>query len=488
MVQLVGALFGFWLIKLLSPSDYGKMAALVIFSNLASCLQESGFTAALANKHEPRHEDYNAVFWFNIIVGVTLYVILFATAPLIARFYAEPVLVPLSRVAFLSFVVSSFGTAQRAYLFGHMRVRQNSISLLVATTVSGAAGVAMAYAGMAYWGLALQSVVYVSMVTLMSWHFSPWRPTLHIDLRPAWRMFGFSSKLLINSFASQLNSNAFGVLLNRFFPDKGHTAGLYSNARKWNDMAIVTICGMVQGVAQPMLVESSTTNSDSPPPAEGNNPLSIIHYPLIKAFRKLLRFTCFVSFPAMLGLALIARDFVVVLLGEKWSASVPLLQMLCIYGAFAPVVTLYSNLVISRGRSTINMSIGLINCVLVWGGLITLHIMAARMELSRAVELYAMVVYYVILNVAWLIVWQAAAKRLIGLRWWHALIDILPFWFFALAVILAAWWLTHTWPLSVTRMLVRIVAAATLYIGALWVARARILRESIQFIMHKKEC
>ena len=464
-VQLLGALFGLWLIRLLDPTDYGKMAALVIFSNMASVLQESGFTAALANKHEPRHEDYNAVFWFNILVGGFLYVLLFCAAPLIARFYHDPVLLPLGRFAFLAFVLSCLGTAQRAYLFGHLMVRQTSLIQLAAITLSGIVGVAMAYAGCAYWGLAAQGLVYTGTLTALAWHFSPWRPTLppslSVGLRPAWQMFGFSSKLLVGSLSQQLTGNAFGVLLNRFYPG-GHVAGLYSNARKWNDMAISTIGGMIQGVAQPVLRESSLD-------AAGGG--------LQTAFRKLLRFTCFVSFPCLLGLALIAEDFIVLLAGEKWHASVALLSLLCLYGAFAPLVTLYSNLVISRGRSMINMSISLANCLLVWGGIIALHVMHY--------ELREMVVYFVALNVAWLVVWQLCARRLVGLRCRHALLDVAPFFVFALGVMLLAWWLTRQMEISWTRMALRIVIAAVLYVGALWLARARILRESIDFLLKK---
>ena len=487
VVQLLGALFGFWLLKILEPSDYGKMAALVIFSNLASCLQESGFTAALANKHEPSHEDYNAVFWFNILVGLTLYVILFFVAPLIADFYHEPVLVPLSRFVFLGFVVSALGTAQRAYLFGHLMVRQTSIALMTAITLSGIVGVALAYAGLAFWGLAAQSLVYVSIVTAVSWHFSPWRPTLPVSLRatlrPAWRMFGFSSKLLANSIAFQFNNNAFGVLLKRFYLDGGYVAGIYSNARKWNDMAIATIGGMVQSVAQPVLREAASNANETR-----------------TVFRKLLRFTCFISFPCLLGLALIARDFVVVLLGGKWAESVPLLQMLCIYGAFSPIVTLYSNLVISRGRSTINMIIGIANCILVWAGIIAIHHLQSFNPsifqsfnpsifqsfnpsiFQSPTPLTIMVAYYVVLNISWLFVWQACARSLIDLRWRHALKDILPFWLFAVTVTAAAWWFTTSMPLSIGRMFLRMAIAVTLYIGLLWLVRAKILRESIDFI------
>lgn len=468
MVQLLGAVFGVWLLNILDPDDYGKMAALVIFSNIASVLQESGFTAALANKREPTHEEYNAVFWFNIIVGIVLYVILFFAAPLIADFYNEPVLCPLGRLAFLGFVFSCFGTAQRAYLFGHLMVKQTSIMQMASITISGIVAVCMAYAGLAYWGLAIQNLVYVGCVTAFAWYFSPWRPSLPKDpppaliatLRPAWQMFGFSSKLLVNSLAFQFNNNAFGVLLNRFYPG-GHVAGIYSNARKWDDMGIATIGGMIQGVAQPVLREAAGGESF-----------------IVPTFRKLLRFTCFVSFPCLLGLALIAEDFIVLLAGEKWHESALLLSMLCIYGAFSPVVTLYSNLVISRGRSTINMVIGLLNCAFVWGGIIVLH--------TLGYNLTEMVIFYVALNIGWLLVWQSCARRLIGLSWWHAFKDIIPFFVFAFAVMAAAYFATQSLPISWLRMFLRILIAVVLYVGSLWIARAKILRESIEYIFKRQ--
>lgn len=502
MVQLLGAVFGVWLLNILDPDDYGKMAALVIFSNIASVLQESGFTAALANKREPTHEEYNAVFWFNIIVGILLYVILFFAAPLIADFYHEPVLCPLARFAFLGFVISSLGTAQRAYLFGHLMVKQTSIMQMASITISGIVGVCLAYAGLAYWGLAAQSLVYVSSVTLFAWFFSPWRPSLPVSqeevkseslslftlLRPAWQMFGFSSKLLINSLAFQFNNNAFGVLLNRFYPG-GHVAGIYSNARKWDDMAIATIGGMVQGVAQPVLRESLTPAPSSAEEDRASglmdgvtapaSPLSNERAAAIEAvFRKLLRFTCFVSFPCLLGLALIAEDFIVLLVGDKWHESALLLSMLCVYGAFSPLVTLYSNLVISRGRSTINMTIGILNCAFVWGGIIVLH--------ALGYNLTEMVIYYITLNIAWLFVWQACAHRLIGLSWWHAFKDIIPFFVFAFAVMAVAYFATQSLAISWLRLFLRILIAVVLYVGSLWIARAKILRESIEYIFKRQ--
>ncbi|MBQ7443029.1 MAG: lipopolysaccharide biosynthesis protein [Bacteroidaceae bacterium] len=460
MMQLLGAVFGVILLRYLTPADYGKMAALVVFINVGNSLQESGFTAALANRRDAAHEDYNAVFWFNVIVGTVIYAVLFAAAPAIARFYREPVLQPLARFAFVGLWVSSLGICQQAWLFSHLRVKHNSLINLTALIVSNALGIAMVMHGLAFWGLAAQSVAYIAVGTLLRWHVSPWRPTLHIDLRPAWSMFGFSSKLLVNSLAFQLNNNAFGLLLNRFYPG-GHVAGVYSNARKWDDMAIATVGGMVQGVAQPVLRRSL---------GAGRGDAAAV-------FRKLLRFTCFVSFPALLGLGLIAEDFIVLLVGERWHESAMLLALLCVWGAFSPVVTLFSNLVIACERSTINMAIGVVNCALVWGGIVAIH--------AAGGGLWAMVTYYVVLNIAWLLVWQACAHSLIRLSWRHAVADTVPFFLFALAVMVATWWLTRVMPLSWLRVAARVALAAALYVGLLYVAGARILRQSIDYIFHR---
>ena len=95
--QLLNLFFGIFLARILSRADYGMVGMLSIFSLVASSIQESGFTAALANKKAIRHEDYNAVFWFSSLAGLTLYLLLSLSAPLIARFYNTPELEALSR-------------------------------------------------------------------------------------------------------------------------------------------------------------------------------------------------------------------------------------------------------------------------------------------------------------------------------------------------------------------------------------------------------
>ena len=454
LMQLMGAAFGLVLLRYLTPDDYGKVAMLNIFAALASAIQESGFIAALCNKREPTHEEYNAVFWFNLMVSAALYVILWFCAPLIAGFYGNDRLVPLARVLFLGFLLSGLGTVQRAYLFGHLMVRQSSICSLTAMLLSGIVGVVLAVNGFAYWAIVTQAVCFVLVTQLMAWFFSPWRPTFQFSLSPAWKMFGFSSKLMLTNIINICNLHAFSVMLGKFFND--HTAGIYTTARKWDDMASGTINGMVTSVAQPTLAQVVDDRG---------------RYRLV--FRKMLRFVCFVSFPAMLGLGMVAREFILLAGGEKWRESGLLLSLLCIHGAFVPITSLYSNLTISCGRSGVNMGCTTGQCLAVWVGLILLY----------PFGMLPMVVYFVSLNVGWLVIWQWWAWRLTGLRFVDALRDVMPFLAFTLAVLAFTWWLTSGIDSLWLLLLGRILIAAVLYAGLVWVSGARIMREAIHYII-----
>ena len=457
LMQLIGAVFGLVLLQYLTPEDYGKVAMLNIFAALASALQESGFIAALCNRREPTHEEYNSVFWFNLLVSGSLYVILWFCAPLIADFYGQEELIPLARVLFLGFLLSGLGTVQRAYLFGHLMVRQTSICSLVAMLLSGIVGIVMAVKGFASWAIVTQAVCFVFVTQVMAWFFSPWRPTFRFSLAPAWRMFGFSSKLMLTNILGICNLHAFSVLLGKFFGD--HIAGVYSNAKKWNDMASSTINGMVTSTSQPTLTQV-TDDTDR----------------YRQVFRKMLRFICFVSFPAMLGLGLVAQEFILLAGGEKWRESGLILSLLCLHGAFVPITTLYSNLTISRGRSDVNMACTIGQCLAVWTGLILLY----------PYGFLPMVIYFVALNIAWLAIWQWFAWRLTRFTFTDALKDTAPFLVFTLLVLGITWWLTRGIENLWLLLLSRILLAAVLYAGIMWVSGAKIMRETIHYIYKGK--
>ena len=452
--QLVGLAFGIVLGRLLSPSDYGMMAMISIFSLVATALQDSGFRTALTNIEHPKHEDYNSVFWFNIIMASSLYVILFLAAPLIGEYYHTPRVVPLCRYAFLSIVIASFGTAQSAYLFKHLRAKQQAEAGALAVILSSMTGVGMAFAGMAYWSLATQGLVYVGINTLLQWHFSPWRPSIHgITFAPVRRMFRFSCKILATTIMTHVNNNVLNILLGHYFTPRD--TGNYNQAYQWNTKCYSLVQSMVAQVAQPVLV---SLNGE-----EGRQK---------DVFRKMMRFTAFITFPLLFGFGLVAKEFIVTAIGEKWLASAQLIQILCISGATMPLSTLFSNMIISKGQSG----------TFFWCTFTLGLVQIATMIMIWPMGIRTMVIAYTLLNTSWLLVWLFFVRRLIGYGYWMFFCDVMPFALAAAGVMGVAY--VATMPLSnlIALLISRFIIAVVLYYAVMKIARVKILAECERFV------
>ena len=452
--QLVGLAFGIILGRLLSPSDYGMMAMISIFSLVATALQDSGFRTALTNIEHPKDEDYNSVFWFNIIMASSLYVILFLAAPLIGEYYHTPRVVPLCRYAFLSIVIASFGTAQSAYLFKHLRAKQQAEAGALAVILSSLTGVGMAFAGMAYWSLATQGLVYVGINTLLQWHFSPWRPSIHgITFAPVRRMFRFSCKILATTIMTHVNNNVLNILLGHYFTPRD--TGNYNQAYQWNTKCYSLVQSMVAQVAQPVLV---SLNGE-----EGRQK---------DVFRKMMRFTAFITFPLLFGFGLVAKEFIVIAIGEKWLASAQLIQILCLSGAAMPLSTLFSNMIISKGKSG----------TFFWCTFTLGLVQIATMIMIWPMGIRWMVVAYTLLNTSWLLVWLFFVRRLIGYGYWMFFCDVMPFALAAAGVMGVAY--VATMPLSnmIALLITRFIIAVVLYYVVMKLARVKILAECEKFV------
>jgi O-antigen/teichoic acid export membrane protein len=456
MQQLLNLVFGIFLARLLSAADYGMVGMLSIFSLIAGALQESGFQAALVNLKEPAHRDYNAVFWFSTGVSACLYALLFACAPLIADFYHTPALTSLARYAFLSIFAASFNIVPSAYLARHLMVKQRTWAITVGMLVSGTVGVTMAYLGFAYWGIATQTLVYIVTVGVGYWYAIPWRPTRHIDLSPLRGMIGFSSKLLITNIFTHLNNNLLTLILGKCYTER--EVGFFTQANKWNQMGHMTVTGMVNSVAQPVLAGLREERERQ-----------------LRAFRKMLRFTAFVSFPAMFGLSLIAPELITIAITDKWLPSALIMRILCVGGAFIPLAGLYSNLLISLGKSNLHMA-----CTIALG-LLQVGLMVSLYPYG----MHTMIGWYVALNIAWLLVWHHFVQRQIGLTLWMAMRDLLPFAGLAAVAMAAAWWaaspMTNVYAVAIAKMLV----AAGVYIGLLWASGSVTAREAVAYLRQR---
>ena len=466
-VQLfLGFVFGIFLARMLSPSDYGMAGLLQVFGLISAMLQDSGFRTALANRKEVRHEDYNAVFWFNVSVSVVLYVILFFLAPLITEFYQKSdaaseydlsELTPLARFAFLGFLIASFGMAPCAYLFRTLQVKQKAIITVTSLVTSNLIGITMVYFGYAYWGLVAQGIAFTTCNTILFWYFSRWRPTWPVSFRPLKEMFGFSCKLLATDVFNVLNGNLLTIVLGRFY--SVHEVGIYNQAGKWTNMGSNMITGTVKEVAQPVLRNVSDERERHK-----------------RVFRKMLRFTAFVAFPALFGLALIARELTVITVTEKWLESVPLMQILCVGAFVAPIQYLCLNLVITKDRSDL----------VLWNTVGMGIAQLATVFLSYAYGVYVLVCACTCVNILGLGVWFYFVHREIGLRLREAFSDLFPYAAIAGLVMVATAFITS--PISNLYLLfgAKIVVAAVLYVAVMWLCGSATFKECAGYLLKKK--
>ena len=173
-MQLLNLIIGIFLARLLSPGEYGIVGMLAIFTLRANNVQESGFGVALINIKNITHNDYNSVFWFNVGTSVLLYAILFLCAPLIAEFFHQPCLVPLSRFVFLAFIIASFCISPNAMLVRDLKMKEKAITSLSALIISGTVAVVMAIKGFSYWSLATQQVLYNVVICFGRYYYTRW--------------------------------------------------------------------------------------------------------------------------------------------------------------------------------------------------------------------------------------------------------------------------------------------------------------------------
>lgn len=457
-MQLLNFLFGIFLARLLTPADYGIVGALVIFSATAGVLSESGFTLAIVNKREAADRDYNAVFWFNICAAIGLYALLYMLAPLIARFYHTPEMVPLARFLFLGFVFGGVATAPSAYLFRNLKVKERSLAQITAVVVSGTAGVACAFSGWGYWGIALQTVLYSLTNAIVLWIYCPWRPSLSFSGEALRSMLPFSMRQLVTTLFTHFNNNFFSVLLGRFYTMR--LTGFYTQGNKWTNMGYSTIIGMINSVGQPVLRQTAT---DSPER-------------LRAVFGKMLRFTAFVSFPAMFGLAIIAADLITITVTEKWLDCVPVIRILCAGGAFLPVNMLFANLFNSLNRPNIYM----------WNTIALGTVQLLCVLITYRFGLNTMLAVYSAVNILWLFVWQHFARRHAGIRLRDVLGDIAPYLFISLAVM--ALTVIITSPLAsmpAAALAAKVVVAAALYCLILWRLNSVMFAECIDYLFKR---
>jgi len=447
--------FGIFLLHLLNREDYGLVAMLSIFNAIGTMIVTSGFSVALINKKDATHKDYNAVFWFNVFSGLLLYIILYFSAPLIARGFGRPELINLSRVYFITLFFYGLTLVPNAIMQKQLMIKQQAQVVMITLLISGTVGVVMAFHGYAYWSLVVQYSIVVLLGFILRFFYVSWKPTFNIDFRPLKEMFAFSSKLLITGIFSCVSGNIFSVVLGKFY--NAAVLGDYTQGQKWAVMGQSFIGGMINQVTQPVLVQ-----------VQGEKERQV------NVLRKMIRFGAFLSFPLMLGVAFVAKEFTLIVFGEEWLYSVPFLQLFCIWGAFFFLWNLFVNMIYTHGKSNIYMY------VTIFIGLLQIAVVVVTYPLGK----YAMVISFILSNFIGLAIWHYFVRQLTGLRLREVLKDISPYLTVTLLCFAVVWLITINIQNIHFLMISKILISAIFYIFAMKISRSVIFQESMEYFVN----
>jgi len=329
---------GILLARLLSPSDFGLVGMLAVFVTISTVFIESGLAKALIQRKNCKDIDFSTVFVTNLVISIAIYGLFFCCAPLIADFYHEPVLIPLTRILGLDFILGSINIVQRAKLMVNMDFKSLAQINVAATIVSGIVGVLMAYGGFGVWALVGQSLCSTLVLIVLFPVYSKWRPSIKFSRESFDYLFGFGSKLLITNIVSAIVNNISSLCIGRMY--KSNQLGFYTRASQFPEVVAYTMYDMLGNVTFPVL-----------------SGLQDERERLASVYRKCLFVTAMFIIPAMVLGALLARPLVLILLTDKWLPCVVLMQWFFLARMFFPISAINMNVLNAIGRSDLYMKL-----------------------------------------------------------------------------------------------------------------------------------
>lgn len=318
--------------RILTPEDYGLVGMLAIFLAVSQSLIDSGFSQALIRKMDRTEIDNCTVFYFNIVVGLVLYLILYFLAPLVAKFYDAPAITSIMRVICISVIINSLVVVQRALYTVNIDFKTQAKASLSAAIVSGIIGITMAYKGFGAWSIVTQQLTNLGINAGLLWLFSKWRPRLLYSWKSFRELFSFGSKLMLSGLLDTLYKNIYTLVIGKVF--NASSLGHYTRAHQFADFPSSNLTGIMQRVTYPVLCNIQEDDER-----------------LKNVYRRFLKLSAFIIFPLMLGLSAVSEPFVEIFIGRQWSYCSSLLQILCFSMMWFPIHAINLNLLQVKGRS-----------------------------------------------------------------------------------------------------------------------------------------
>ena len=424
------------LARLLVPEVYGLMALVTVFTAILQVFVDSGMGNALIQKKDADDLDFSSVFFFNLVMCISLYLLLFVCAPLIASFYHNPELTPVIRVLGITLLIAGVKNVQQAYVSRTLQFKRFFFATLGGTLGAAVIGIAMAYMGFGIWALVVHSLFNIVVDTVILWLTVRWRPRLQFSFSRLKELLRYGWKLMASSLLHTFYTNLRTLIIGKLYT----TADLayYEKGQSFPTLIVSNINASIDSVLFPTM----SGVQDNPE--------------TVKAItRRAIVTSSYLMWPMMVGLAVVAKPLVVLLLTEKWLDVVPFLQIICFSMGLEPLQTANLNAIKALGRSDIYFKLEIVKKTIS----ITILLLSMRFGVvGIAISGLAYSVIATMFN-------AAPNKKLLGYSYLEQVKDILPCFILALMMGVAVYPIALLHIPVIMTLLVQIVVGAAFYVG-----------------------
>lgn len=344
-IQLIRLVLGVVLARLLTPADYGLIGMITVFIAISAMFIDSGFGLAFIQKQDADDIDASTIFYFNLIVSILFFFVLYFTAPLIARFYEENLLIDLIRVLSLVLIINSFGLIQRTKLTKNVDFKKKTILMIISAILSSTCGIIAALSNYGVWSLVIQQIVKASVESIGLYVLYKWKPLPYFSVKSLKSMFSFSAWALLMGIIESIFNNIYTIVIGKFFP--AAQLGFYTKGKQFEQTITQIPSHAVGTVAFPVF---SKLQNDK--------------IALKSAMRKFNQHSLFFIMPLSVIFFVIAEPFFILLLTDKWAPMIPYFQLLLIAGILYPIQMINVQVLTAQGKMKLSFNISMIKNIL----------------------------------------------------------------------------------------------------------------------------
>ena len=239
------------LARLIAPEAYGMIALVTVFTTILQVFVDSGMANALIQKKDADDLDFSTVFYFNIVICILLYSVIFFAAPVIAKFYDQPELIAIVRVLCITVVISGVRNVQQAYVSRTMQFKRFFFSTTGGTIGAAVIGITMAYLGLGVWALVIQQIVNATIGTIILWITVKWRPKKMFSLQRLKVLFAFGWKLLVASLIDRVYNELRSLIIGKMYSSAD--LAYYNRGNQFPNIIVTNINTSIDSVLLPTM-------------------------------------------------------------------------------------------------------------------------------------------------------------------------------------------------------------------------------------------